>query len=275
MVDVTANATWAWQSSPLTLISATIPLPEIKNIEAYSNTGYTKLNIGFTYDLKNTEDIEFMKHNLITTISLYSAEDLLLIEELMVTNEMITGNEVEAFFLGEYRNFMLIKIRMATHAGTILKTVDKTYSPYEQSKVLYTVVNGEVKKIGTVYQKGVAYFPDQIIDIKTSVVLPPIITKDTEIPYLFHIERQDTEGALPNHYVDVYINDTLFLTTQEEDLDLTQYLQQYEHSVMITMKFISKRTLSGYTWYCDTPVILQGFNLVVGPDLICDFTTII
>jgi len=79
------------------------------------------------------------------------------------------------------------------------------------------------------------------------------------------ITRNDISENLPNHFVDVYLNDAYYKTVQDGILDLTWVENSLEGSLIV--KLIAWRNVYTYKLYA-TPVIIKA-SIVASEYTLC------
>lgn len=106
------------------------------------------------------------------------------------------------------------------------------------------------------------------LDMKLSPVPPASIHRLRN--FVFKIVYNDEQYNLPNHYVDIYINDQFYTTTQEETIDLIPFqdiITAESPFIKVTVK--TKRIVNGFNYYSDIETTLYTYAFFIGDDVYC------
>lgn len=167
MLDMTNNAnSIAWISTTLSLISAPIILPEIKNLSFMSYNEYEKdeegnkkikqpyrLQVDFDYTYESQEDFNYQNKNIYIKLSTISNKTLLTQESVIIRETHINDNRVAAIFDKTYDDYVRIRIEIFNNKDVCMYMIEKLYKPVLRTENTYIKLNGIIHKVNYIYYK--------------------------------------------------------------------------------------------------------------------------
>lgn len=140
-----SSNTFAWVSEDLTLISKEFEIPNIINLDAYSDKDY-RIHIDFKYKYKSQQDFNYNNKNIYTTINVVSIYTHNILETFSIEEEDAVTSEVHAVSLESYNAPVNIQIQLKNSRGDKLLTKEILYNPIIRETNSYVKTEFGVRK---------------------------------------------------------------------------------------------------------------------------------
>ena len=146
------ETSFSWVSEDLTLVSKRIEIPEIYDLDIYSDKDYG-LHIAFRYKYKSQQDFNYNNKNLYTTINVVSVHTNNILESMDVEEENSYSSKVVAKLIDTYDSVIKIQIQLKNSRGDVLLMRERIYSPLIRQTSTFIKTHEGIKRVLAFYIK--------------------------------------------------------------------------------------------------------------------------
>lgn len=151
--DITESPSDAWFSQEIEFVSDEVEVPDIKDIQVFSQDEFNKLHVRVQYLYKTHQNFSFTNQNLYTAISIRSNETQQILENAILYEQEMSKGWVGYTFNTKYDTFIVIDVELKNLRGETLVKVSKLYKPFIKNFIFYTKYQGKVRRVERIYVK--------------------------------------------------------------------------------------------------------------------------